>query len=468
MPTTTRTSPSEAAAAIRQLQARLPRSRIVTPEDPGYDEARSVYFHGIRRRPAALVQATDIEEVSRVVSVAADTGVELAVRSGGHSLAGHGVCEGGIVLDLSPLRSLEVDVEGRTAWAGAGWTAGGYTEAVGAHGLATGFGDAPSVGIGGITLSGGVGFLHRKLGLTVDSLLAAEVVTADGRVLHVDPQAHPDLFWAIRGGGGNFGVVTRFRFRLHEVDRVMGGMLMLPATPELFHRFVAEFQAAPEEVSGMVNVMPAPPIPMIPPEHHGRFILLATLIHAGGGEAGDRALAPFRALATPITDHMGSMAYPEVYHGAEGHPAPSVLAMRSFFMDDVDLEAAETVFQHLERSTAPLRMAQVRMMGGAVARVPAHATAFPHRERGMMVNVAAILEKPEAVAEHAAWAAGFARELAGDTAGAYVGFLGAEGEARVRQAYPGPAWDRLARIKAVYDPGNLFRMNQNVPPAGPA
>jgi FAD/FMN-containing dehydrogenase len=468
MPTTTRTSPSEAAAATRQLRARLSRSRIVTPEDPGYDEARAVYFTGIRRRPAALVQATDAEEVVRVVSVAADTGVELAVRSGGHSLAGHGVCEGGIVLDVSPLRSLEVDPEGRTAWAGAGWTAGGYTEAVGAHGLATGFGDAPSVGIGGITLGGGVGFLHRKLGLTVDSLLAAEVVTADGRILRVDSQEHPDLFWAIRGGGGNFGVVTRFRFRLHHVDRVMGGMLMLPATPEIFHRFVAGFQAAPEEVSGMVNVMPAPPMPMIPPEHHGHFILLATLVHAGGGTAGERALAPFRALATPIADHMGPMAYPEIYHGAEEHPAPAAVAMRSFFMDAVDLEAAETVFRHLERSTVPLRMAQVRMMGGAVARVPSGATAFPHRERGMMVNVAAILEGPDVAGEHAAWATGFARELAGDTAGAYVGFLGDEGKVRVRQAYPGPTWDRLARIKAEYDPGNLFRMNHNVPPAGRA
>src|SRR5262245_11782967 len=198
---------------VAELRATL-NDRVTTPEDAVYQDARKVFYRSVDRRPAGIVTPADAGEVSRVVSLARAAGAELAVRSGGHSLAGHGVSEGGIVLDLSKLTALEVDAESRTAWAQTGLTAGRYTVAAGAHGLATGFGDTGSVGIGGLTLGGGVGFLVRKHGLTIDDLLAAEVVTADGEHLHVDDESHPDLFWAIRGGGGNFGIATRFRFRL--------------------------------------------------------------------------------------------------------------------------------------------------------------------------------------------------------------------------------------------------------------
>src|SRR5215218_9477784 len=230
------------------------KGRIITPGDPDYDRARTVFSGAIDRRPALIVRAADAADVSRVIALARDSGLELAVRGGGHSNAGHGVSEGGIVLDLSELRALEIDVAGRTAWAETGLTAGEYTAAVGAHGLATGFGDTGSVGIGGITLAGGVGFLVRKHGLTIDDVLAAEIVTADGELLRVDAESHPDLFWALRGGGGNFGVATRFKFRLHEVDTFVGGMLLLPATPEVIASFVAEAEAAPEELSTIANV----------------------------------------------------------------------------------------------------------------------------------------------------------------------------------------------------------------------
>src|ERR671910_406354 len=199
-----------------RLRAAL-NGRVITPDDAGYDEARSVFYSGIDRRPALIVRVADATDVSRVVSLARESGLELAVRSGGHSVAGHSATEGGIVLDLSEMKDIEIDVEGRTAWAQAGLTAGEFTAAAGAHGLATGFGDTGSVGIGGLTLGGGVGYLVRKHGLTIDDLVSAEIVTADGELLHVDAETHPDLFWAIRGGGGNFGVATRFQYRLHEV-----------------------------------------------------------------------------------------------------------------------------------------------------------------------------------------------------------------------------------------------------------
>ena len=459
-----KSSPSETTAiSVPDLRAEFD-GRVIAPDDVGYDEARTVVAGGIDRRPAVIIRPADAAEVARVVSLARESGLELAVRSGGHSGAGHGVSEGGIVLDLANMRNLDVDVDGRTAWAQTGLTAGEYTAAVGAHGLATGFGDTGSVGIGGITLGGGVGFLSRKYGLTIDNLLAAEVVTADGEIVRVDADTHPDLFWAIRGGGGNFGVVTRFQFRLHQVDTVVGGMLMLPATPEVIAGFVAEAEAAPEELTTIVNVMPAPPMPFVPADYHGRLVVMALMAYAGDSGPGERVMAPFRALATPVVDMVRSMPYPEIFAPEEEGYHP-VAAVRTLFVDTIDEQAAATIVDHLQASDAMMRVAQLRVLGGAVARVPVDATAFAHRRSPMMVNVAAIYEDPDQAATHHRWVTDFAAALHQGDTGAYVGFIGDEGEARVRDAYPEPTWQRLAAIKGRYDPTNLFRLNQNVPPA---
>src|SRR5918993_5733510 len=232
---------------------RAVRGPVLVSGDPGYDEARTPFYGGYDRHPAAVVRPADAAEVARVVTFARETGAELAVRSGGHSNAGHSTTEGGILLDLHAMNALEIDAESRTAWAQTGLTAGEYTTATNQYGLGTGFGDTGSVGIGGITVGGGVGFLARKYGLTIDSLLAAEVVTADGRVRQVDEDSEPDLFWAIRGGGGNFAVATPLRFRLQPVDMIVGGMLLLPATPEVVAGIVAEAEGAPEGLSGDAN-----------------------------------------------------------------------------------------------------------------------------------------------------------------------------------------------------------------------
>jgi FAD/FMN-containing dehydrogenase len=456
-----KTSPSP--LSIRKLRDDL-HGRVIAPDDAGYDEARTVFYGGIDRRPAVIARVADDGDVSHVVSLARETGLELAVRSGGHSIPGHCVSDGGIVLDLSDRRRLDIDVQGRTAWAESGLTAGEFTTAAGAHGLALGFGDSGSVGIGGITLGGGVGFLVRKHGLTIDDLLAAGVVTADGRVLRVDAETHPDLFWAIRGGGGNFGVATRFRFRLHEVGTIVGGILILPATPEVIASFVAEAEAAPDELSTIANVMVAPPMPFVPEEHHGRLVIFAILAHAGGGEDGERAVAPFRALATPIADMVKPMPYPEIYLPEEEGYHPIATA-RTMFVDTVDRSAANTIVERLQASTAMMAVTQIRVLGGAMARVPADATAFAHRNSRIMVNVAALYERPDEATEHEAWVSGLAGALRQGDSGAYVNFLGDEGEGRIRDAYPGATWNRLRKIKARYDPANLFRLNQNIPAA---
>lgn len=457
-------SPSGTAGlSIPRLRAAI-HGRVIAPGDAEYDAARTVFYGGIDRRPAAIVRVADAEDVVRVVSAARETDMELAVRSGGHSAAGHSVSDGGIVLDQHDMRSLEIDVGRRTAWAQTGLTTGEYTTRTGAHGLATGFGDTGSVGIGGLTLGGGVGYLVRKHGLTIDSLLGAEVVTADGQVLRVDADSHPDLFWAIRGGGGNFGVATRFLFRLHEVGTVVGGMLILPATPDVVASFIAEAEAAPEELSTIANVMPAPPMPMVPAELQGRLVVLAILVYAGDVAAGERAVAPLRSLGPPIVDLVAPMPYPRIYEPEDESYHPTAVG-RTMFVETIDRPVAQEIVARLEASDAPMRVAQLRVLGGAMARVPVEATAFAHRRSRIMVNLAAFYEGDEERAVRHAWVEGFASALRQTDAGAYVNFIENEGEDRVRAAYPGATWDRLREVKAHYDPTNLFHMNHNIPPA---
>jgi FAD/FMN-containing dehydrogenase len=458
-------TPTESAGTlVGKLRADLD-GRVIAPSDPGYDDARTVFYRGHQARPAALVQPGDAVDVARVVREAVESGVELAVRSGGHSPAGHGLSEGGIVLDLSSMRGIEIDIERRTAWVEGGATAGEYTVATGAHGLATGFGDTASVGVGGITLSGGVGLLTRKYGLTIDSLLGAEIVTADGEILSVDADHHPDLFWAIRGGGGNFGVVTRFHFALHEVDSVVGGMLLLPVTPELITAFVAEAEAAPGELSTIANVVVAPPLPFLPEEVHGQLVLMALMVYAGDTEAGERVVEPFKRLAPPVVDMVRPMRYPEIYDGPEP-PHPFAAASRNLFVGGVDLARAETIVEQLRTATAPMAAVQLRVLGGAVARIPDEATAYAHRDWPIMLNVAAMYEAPEDAAAHEAWVTGAAAAL-GDAdggSGGYVGFLADDDAQHVRAAYPGRTWDRLVEVKARYDPDNVFHRNHNIEP----
>jgi FAD/FMN-containing dehydrogenase len=437
---------------------------VIAAGDERYDEARSVFQPGIDRRPAAIVRPVDALEVAFVVMLSRITGTRLAVRGGGHSSAGHGVLDDGIVLDLGGMRKLAIDPGNRFVWAEAGLTAGEVVNAAGAYGLTVPFGDHGGVGIGGLTLGGGVGYLARKHGLTVDSLLAAEVVTADGRTRHVDAQHDPDLFWAIRGGGGNFGVATRFKFRLHPVETVLGGMLALPATPATVAGFVAAAEAAPDDLSAIANVLPAPPLPFIPAEQHGKPVILAMLVHAGPIGDAEQDVAPFRALG-PLADFVRPLPYTEMFQAAE-QPKPAGAVGRTLFLDTVDEAVAGTMLERMGRSSASMAAMQLRVLGGAVARVPREATAFAHRSSRVLVNVGAIFGEPGETAVHEAWAEETAAALRQGDEGAYVNFLAGEGEERVRAAYPGATWERLRSVKRRYDPGNLFRSNQNIPPAG--
>jgi FAD/FMN-containing dehydrogenase len=447
---------------VNMFRAEL-AGHVLAPGDRGYDAARRVFLGGFDRRPAAIVRPLDSGDIAHAVSLARETGSELAVRGGGHSYAGYGTSEGGIVLDLSDLAGLEIDAHERVAHAAGGLTAGDVTAAAAPYDLAPIFGDTSSVGIGGITLGGGIGYLVRKHGLTIDHLLGAEIVTADGRVLEVDADNHPDLFWAIRGGGGNFGVVTRFDYRLHPVAIVTGGMLAFSATPETIAGLVAAVEAAPEELSVIADVLLAPPLPFVPTELTGEPLLLAKLVHAGPLEEGEQAVAPLRALAPTVADFVRPMRFGEMFATEEQEPLPRA-AMRTFFSDSLDEAGARELLDRLRASTAQFPAVGIRVLGGAAARIPTEATAFAHRQRRLLVTMAAFYSSPEEDSAHKAWATDAAAALRQGADGAYVNFLGDEGADRVRAAYPGTTWDRLAEVKRRYDPENVFRLNQNVPP----
>jgi hypothetical protein len=456
------TQTTQQSSIIQRLRQEL-TGEVIAPDDAGYDQARLMFSGGLDPHPAAIVQVADAADVARVVTFARETGLEFAVRSGGHSAAGHSTTDRGIVLDLRAMKHLEVDVEARTAWAEAGLTAAEYTQATAEHGLVTGFGDTGSVGIGGITLGGGVGYLVRKYGLTIDSLLAAEIVTADGEVVMADAETNPDLFWAIRGGGGNFGVATRFQYRLQPIDTIVGGMIILPATASSIARFIAVAEAAPDELSTIANVMNCPPMPFVPEELHGSLVIMGLVAWCGEVEAGQEMVKRLAGDTEPIADMTGPIAYPELYPPEEDYH-PTAVA-KTMLADSFDEATAQVILDKLAASDASLRVAQLRVLGGAMARIPNEDTAFAHRDRKLMINVAAFYEGVEDLPRREDWVAELAGILSkGDERG-YAGFLADEGQDRVRAAYPGETWDRLRRVKAKYDPDNLFRLNQNIPPA---
>jgi len=455
---------SSVRALVDELAANV-RGRVIGPDDPDYDAQRAVMYGGVDPRPAAIVRVADATDIARTLAFARERGLPISVRSGGHSVTGASVVTDGVVIDVRDLTSIEVDVPGKTSWAGSGLTAVAFSKAVGEHGLAVGFGDTGSVGLGGITLGGGVGYLARRYGMTIDSLLGAEIVTADGELHRVDAEHEPDLFWAIRGGGGNFGVATRFHFRLSDVSAFSGGLLILPASAETVAAFVAASEAAPDAVTTIANVMPAPPMPGVPEDAVGKLVIFGIVGVVAADDEAARLLEPFRSIATPIADFVQPIPYANIYPPEDDSYHPLAVS-RNLFMDRFDLEIARGVLDRLDRSDASLRACQLRVYGGAVSRVPNDATAYAHRDRPIMVNIAAFYEGEHDKAAKAAWVDEFADWLSGGDPAAYVNFVGDEGEAKVRAAYPHGAYERLAAIKRRYDPDNVFRANQNIPPVG--
>jgi FAD/FMN-containing dehydrogenase len=441
---------------------------VIRPEDPAFEAARRTNNMRFDQRPALIVRVANAADVARSVLFARENGLDIAVRGGSHSVAGHSSVDGGIVIDLGDLKGLHIDAERQLAWAGAGLTAGEVTNAAAAHGLAIPFGDTATVGIGGLTLGGGIGWLVRKHGLTIDALVSVELVTADGRILVASEQEHSDLFWAIRGGGGNFGIVTRFQYRLYPVDLVLAGALFMPPTRDVLRALGPIAASAPAELSTISFLMPAPPAPFIPAEMVGQPTLAILFVYAGDPETGQTAIAPFRAVATPMAEMVAPMPYPGIYEFTkqEGEPGPFVT--RSVFLEALDDAAVDAILEAHAAPAGPFSMTQIRILGGAMADIPADATAFAHRDANVLVAILAVYQDPAETPVHEAWADRYLAALRPAATGVYSNFLEDEGDDRIREAYPEATYQRLADVKRRYDPQNVFHRNQNIRPAADA
>lgn len=462
--TTARLAPRVLDGALAQLAATL-GDRLLVPSAADFAETATLFVGGPARTPAAIARVRSTDEVGAVLAVARATGLPLAVRGGGHHQARHGSVDGGLVLDLRLLDGVDIDAGAGVGHAQGGVLTGAYTAAAGAHGLATGFGDTAGVGIAGITLGGGIGYLSRRDGLSVDNLLGAEVVLADGRAVQANADENPDLYWALRGGGGNFGVVTRLDLRLRPLGTVTGGMMMWAPTPATLSTVLATFTQGPDELAGMVNVMLAPRSPMIPAEMHGKPIVMSVLCHSGSATAAAEALAPLRALG-PVLDNVQVMPYPAMFQGPGGPRPGGIGDARTGFLGQgtwsPDEAWAAEALDAVSGAGGPATVS-IRAMGGAIGRVDPAATAFAHRDPALMVTVGRVVPAVEALQAASEWVASAAEGL-GVRGRGYVNFMGTATEQDVRHAYPEATLARLREVKRAYDPGNLFASNHNVAP----
>ena len=445
-----------------ELRARM-RGRVVTADDPDYDSLRRVTLV-VDVRPPLIARPLDAADVAAAVAFARENGMEIAVRSGGHSAAAHSTTATGVVIDLRDMRQITIDADAQTVWAQTGLDALELVTAVGEQEFVLGFGDTGSVGIGGITLGGGLGYLSRKFGMTIDNLLEVELVTPAGELLRVSADSDADLFWALRGGGGNFGVATAFRYALNPLKQVVGGLLILPATAASIAAFVAESAAAPDELTTIGNVMNCPPMPFVAEDVVGKPVIMGIMCYAGEPHQADAVLARFRSIATPVVDMVKPMPYAEIYPPEDPDYRPTAESINMFTRDVGELEAQE-LLDLMAASDSPMRGAQLRVHGGAIARVPSDATAFAHRAAPIMVNVFCFYNGEEDRPRRAAWVQQVRAVLDQGVPGVYVNFLGDEGPDRLRAAYPGTTWDRLRTVKARVDPDNVFHRNHNIPPA---
>jgi FAD/FMN-containing dehydrogenase len=447
------------------------RGELISPGDEGYDAARTVWNGAIDRHPALIARANGTGDVVTAVRFAREHGLPVSVRGGGHSAAGFAVADGALMIDLSAMKATRVDPAARTVVAGPGLLWSELDAATQAFGLATTGGVVGSTGIAGLTLGGGIGYLDRLAGLTCDNLLSAEVVTADGQVMRANGDSHPDLFWALRGGGGNFGIVTSFTYRLHAVTAVYGGLLgyTLDRAVDVLQAYREVSTDAPEQLALYAGLVTAPPAPFVPGHLRGQRVVGLIPVYFGAPGEAVRVLAPLLAAAPPVLDLTRPMTYQEVQQLTDGLNPP---AMHHYYtaewLDGLDDRTIEEVVAAAAGASSPFSVIVLKRMGGATGRVPADATPFWFRDAAHNLDIHAQWAPDSPPDQHIAWARAIRRAAQRDSAGGgYVNFIGDDqGSDRVRAAYSGN-YARLARIKAAYDPDNFFHVNNNIPPADP-
>src|SRR5262245_5712813 len=448
------------------------RGRLIKPDDADYDNARAVWNGAVDRRPRLIARCIGTADVVAAVRFARDHDLEIAIRGGGHNVAGTAVCDDGIVIDLSAMRAVRVDAADRRAWVQGGALWGDVDRETQAHGLATTGGIVSHTGVAGLTLGGGVGWLMRKHGLTVDNLLAVDMVTASGERLRASADDHPDLFWAVRGGGGNFGVVTSFEFRLHSLGPiVLAGPILWDATDagEVL-RFCRDFvRDAPDELSTVVRFGTAPPLPDIPEQLQWRPVVMVGSCYAGPIADGERVLRPLRAFRTPLLDLIGRTPYAEfqsaldstVVHGWNYY-------WKSTHLPELRDDLIDVIVEHAFSDSSPRSYVAMFHLKGAVSRVVQGATAFGNRQASHAITLDGVWRPGEDFGDRdTAWARRFFAGLGRFREGVYVNFLaGDEGPDRIREAYGESVYNRLVEVKTTYDPDNVFHHNQNIRPSG--
>ena len=444
---------------------------LVSPDHPSYDAARRVWNGEIQRQPALIARCRGAADVIAAVKFCRDRDLPASVRGGGHAVAGHAVVDAGVVIDLSAMTGTRVDPMARTSQAQGGSLNADVDRASQVFGLAATGGFISHTGIGGLTLGGGIGHLMRKFGLSIDALRSADVVTASGELVVANEDENADLFWGLRGGGGNFGVVTSFTFDLQPLGpTVFAGMVAWPAdqAPSVL-AFLRDFIAdAPDEVGLMANLRLAPPLPAFPERIHGKPIVALVATYAGPPEEGERVLAPVRAFGTPVVDvmaHKPYTAHQKMLDAAVPHGRHYY--WKSHRLGPLTDEIIDIMCDHLGQITSPMSSVPIFSFGGAMSRVPEDATAFPHRDAAHDINIVAswLPERATDADRHKAWVRGFFDDLAPHSRGVYVNFTSDDAAERVRSAYADTQWARLTSLKAKYDPTNFFNHNANIPPA---
>jgi FAD/FMN-containing dehydrogenase len=456
------------APALRSFAERF-RGRLIGPEDQGYDEARSIWNGAIDRRPGLVARCSDADDVVGAVRFARDHDLRMSVRGGGHGVGGLAVCDDGLVVDLSEMKGVRVNPDAGLAEVGAGVTLGELDRATQAFDLAVPAGIVTHTGVAGLTLGGGIGWLTRKHGLTIDNLVGADVVTADGDLVAASEDDHADLFWGLRGGGGNFGVVTSFRFRAHPLGpTVVAGPILFPLerAPEVMETYRTWAAEAPEELTTVLNVRRAPPAPWMPEPLHGVPVWMIVACWSGPIQDGETVIAPIRALGATL-DLFEPKPWLEHQAMFDGAVTPGWhYYWKSVELDEINRPAVDAIVDHTERITSPLSYAVAFQLGGAMSRVGEMETAFAGRSPAFDVNINGVWlpEGAEGASDHVAWVRSLFGELEPSARGVYVNFLGDEGADRVRAAYGAEKYERLVELKTRWDPTNLFRSNQNIAP----
>jgi FAD/FMN-containing dehydrogenase len=445
------------------------KGQIVLPTDSNYDEVRQIWNAMIDRRPALIVRCAEASDVPHAISFTRENGLEISVRGGGHNIAGSALCDGGVTIDLSTMRRVRVNAEKKRAYVEPGATLADFDEAAQSHGLATPVGINSTTGIAGLTLGGGFGWLTRKYGMTIDNLVSADVVSADGKRIRASESENADLFWAIRGGGGNFGIVTQFEFKLHEVGpEILAGLIVFPfdQAKRVLTRYREFVESAPEELNVWAILRKAPPLPFLPAGVHGKEVVVLVPFYVGNVAQGTKLIEPLLRFGTPLGEHIGAQPYTQWQKAFDPLLTPGARNYwKSHNFTELSDGALKSMIEFAGKLPSPQCEILIGLVAGAANRVPADSTAYPHRDAKFVLNVHGRWDERTDDERCIAWARAFFRASAPYASdGAYVNFMTEEESDRVAAAY-GSNYDRLAQIKKQYDPDNLFHLNQNIKPS---